>query len=237
MISVCIATYNGAKYINKQLGSVLKQLGKDDEVIVSDDHSIDDTVQIIRNLNDHRVKIFFNPGDPGYSSNFENAILQSTGDYIFICDQDDVWIDGKVSKMMNCLIAGTHLVVSDAEIVDKNLNQLFASHFELNNTRPGFAINFLKTRYIGACMAFNREILSKVLPFPSNHYLCAYDYWIALISEYYYSVKLLKEPLLRYRRHGENASTGGGTKSPNSLLKKIRTRLYVMGKIIERRNS
>jgi len=233
-ISVCLATYNGHKYIIEQLTSILDQLSDSDEIIISDDCSTDDTIRLITTFNDRRIKIYYNKQEKGYSANFENAVSLASGDIIFLCDQDDVWEESKVSIMVNEL-KSAYMVISDAEVVDENLTQIHPSHFLLNGTRKGFLINLLKTRYIGACMAFRREILSKALPFPTNKYLCVHDYWLALIAEFYYNVVLVHKPLVKYRRHGNNASTGG-THSPNSMLKILKTRIYVIYELIKRRN-
>ena len=234
-ISVCMATYNGEKYIYEQIESILYQLREQDEIIVSDDHSGDNTIEIIKSFNDNRIKIIFNNGERGYTANFENALNHATGDIIFLSDQDDVWLNGKVDKMLR-LLESSDLVVSDVEIVDTNLNLINSSHFRLHNVKDGFWNNFLFTRYIGASMAFKQEILKKVLPFPSKKSLCAHDYWITIVSEAYYNVKLLNEPTLKYRRHESNASTGG-LKSKNSLLKKLINRFYSLIKLVERRGS
>lgn len=224
MVTVCIATYNGEKYISEQLNSILPQLSLSDEIIISDDHSTDKTLEIIKSFEDNRVKIFMNENKKGYSKNFENAITKAAGDYIFICDQDDVWMDNKVDMMIDAL-STTSLVVHNASIVDCDLNLTNNSHFDLYNVKKGFLNNFLKTRYVGACMAFKKDILQKALPFPPNQKLCAYDYWLTLIAEYYFSVALVYEPLIKYRRHDKNASTGG-VKSNNTLIKKISMRVY-----------
>ncbi|MEK5777350.1 glycosyltransferase, partial [Acinetobacter nosocomialis] len=100
MISVCLATYNGEKYIVEQLTSILSQLSPTDEVIISDDHSTDETLLLIKSLNDPRIKIITNELGKGYTKNFENAINHSSGDYIFLSDQDDVWVENKVELMM-----------------------------------------------------------------------------------------------------------------------------------------
>ena len=232
MISVCVATYNGEKYIKEQLISILRQIGNKDEVIISDDGSTDGTKTIINNIHDERIKYVRNPAQRGYSSNFSNAINLAGGDIIFISDQDDVWMDGKVEIMVNRL-NNCHMVISDAQIVDANLKVIKDSHFSEMGVKKGFLINLLKTRYIGACMAFRKEILTKVLPFPRNYKYCAYDYWLAIVSEYYYKVELVKEPLIQYRRHDNNALTGG-VYSTNSLPKKLITRIYVLFELIRR---
>ena len=92
MISVCIATYNGEKYIEEQIASILPQLKENDEIIISDDYSTDNTIQVLTKINSKKIKIFKNQGEKGYTSNFENAIKQAKGNYIFLCDQDDVWL-------------------------------------------------------------------------------------------------------------------------------------------------
>ena len=96
MISVCIATYNGEKYIKQQLLSILKQIKVNDEIIISDDHSTDKTFNIIKSFNDTRIKFFLNNKGKGYTRNFENALEKAHGDIIFLSDQDDIWIDNKV---------------------------------------------------------------------------------------------------------------------------------------------
>jgi glycosyltransferase involved in cell wall biosynthesis len=232
VISVCMATYNGEKYIGEQISSIMSQIGEHDEVIISDDGSTDRTVAIINDFSDNRIKVFKNNCERGYSRNFENAIIQSRGDIIFLSDQDDVWVEGKVNKMLQQLDRAP-MVMSDAIIVDENLAVMNESHFALRGVKRGFWINFLKTRYIGACMAFRREILKKALPFPKNQQFCAYDYWLTLIAEFYYDVKLIEEGLIKYRRHSVNASTGG-EKSNNSISKRMLVRGYCFFELLKR---
>ncbi|WP_236758841.1 glycosyltransferase family 2 protein [Acinetobacter junii] len=226
MISVCLATYNGEKYIFEQLNSILKQLSFDDEIIVSDDHSTDKTLNIIRSINDRRIKIFMNTLGQGYTRNFENAIQHCKGNYIFLSDQDDVWMNNKVALMIEAL-QNSDLVISDALICDSFLEPTLGSHFQIHGTKRGFLNNWLKTRYIGACMAFRRQMLSKLLPFPKNSKLCAHDYWIANVGELFYRVTLIETPLIYYRRHGSNASNGG-QKSNNPLSHKMKVRIYTL---------
>lgn len=232
-ISVCMATYNGEKYIEEQIKSILNQLSINDEIIISDDNSTDNTIHIIENLKDNRIKIFYNKSEKGYTRNFENALMHSSGKVIFLSDQDDVWIEGKVENVLKELEYST-LVVTDAKVTDENLLMIYDSHFENSGVKPGFWINFLKTRYIGACLAFKRELLSKALPFPKNQFLCQHDYWIVLIAELYYKVSLIRVPYIKYRRHAENASNGGLTKSENSFIKKIYVRIYCLFNLINR---
>lgn len=225
-ISVCMATYNGEQYINEQIVSILKQLKAEDELIISDDGSSDKTSIIISEISDPRIKFIINDGEKGYTKNFENALKNSNGDIIFLSDQDDVWVDNKVEIMLKHL-ENSDMVISNAKIVDAQLKEISESHFLLYNVKTGFWNNFLKTRYIGACMAFKREVLNRALPFPKHQKYCAHDYWLTIVGEAFYKVILEDKPLLLYRRHGQNASSGGES-SKNSLIRKVIVRIYCM---------
>lgn len=232
-ISVCMASYNGEKYIKEQLESILVQLGEEDEVIISDDGSSDHTLDIVRSFNDPRIRIYDNQLEHGYSKNFENALNHAAGDLIFISDQDDVWMPDKVKVMCESLKTYP-LVIHDASVTDGELNIRFDSFFAHYNIRPGFLRTLLKTRYTGACMAFTREFLNKALPFPDNQALCPYDYWFAYLGEYYHQAFLLNIPLILYRRH-ENTALHAGEYSTRSLGEKINTRIYCMKHVLKRK--
>ena len=115
-----MATYNGSKYIRQQVESILIQLSFEDEVIISDDGSLDETLQVLQEIGDIRVKICKNEPPHGVVENFENAIKHAVGDYIFLCDQDDVWMPGKVKKVLEAL-KDYDFVVHNAEMVDGDL--------------------------------------------------------------------------------------------------------------------
>src|ERR1700722_16776290 len=94
--SICMATYNGERHIYKQVKSILDQISPQDEVIVSDDYSIDGTIDILKSFNDARIKIFTNEHKKGPVGNFENALSKASGDIIFLADQDDEWFSNKI---------------------------------------------------------------------------------------------------------------------------------------------
>jgi glycosyltransferase involved in cell wall biosynthesis len=219
-----MATYNGEKYIAEQLHSILEQLGKSDELIISDDHSTDNTIRVIEECADPRIKLVYNNTKKGYTRNFENAIRCCVGDIIFISDQDDVWMDNKVEVMKQYLDT-YDLVISDATYVNENLQVIHDSHFRLSCMKTGFFRQLYKPCYIGACMAFKRVVLEIALPFPQHERYCAYDYWLSLVGECCYNTHLVENQLILYRRHGGNASPAGG-KSPNSLFHKSVVRAY-----------
>jgi glycosyltransferase involved in cell wall biosynthesis len=227
-----MATYNGEEYLSEQLDSILGQLGRDDELVISDDHSTDRTIKIIEECGDSRIRLVYNGAGRGYTRNFENALKNAKGEIIFISDQDDVWRNDKVEVMKKHL-NDYDLVVSDATYVDHRLEVTRGSHFKLLNLRGGFFRQALRPRYIGACMAFRRSVLQRALPFPRNGKYCAYDYWLTLIGECCYRVGLVDQELILYRRHLGNASPAG-VKSPNSLLKKVLIRVYPLAELVRR---
>ncbi|MEQ6996725.1 glycosyltransferase family 2 protein [Enterococcus casseliflavus] len=224
MISVCIATYNGEEFILAQIESILKQLAANDEIIISDDGSIDKTIEYIKSFEDSRIKIYLNDNERGFTSNFQNALSKAEGDFIFLADQDDIWLDNKVKITLDAL-QYSDLVISDCLTVDENLNILNNSRFHEFNIKGTKLEHFLKSRYIGCCMAFNKKILDTVLPFPLKYKVLEHDIWIAAVGLTYFKTTLIREPLIMYRRHSNNVSSGGFNNG-YPLLVKLYKRLY-----------
>lgn len=221
MISVCIATYNGGLHIKAQLESILNQLSDDDEVIISDDGSSDNTIDIVHSLGDNRVKLFYNDSIHGVNGNFNNALSHANGDIIFLSDQDDIWNPDKVEICVKAL-SDNLCVMHDCEITDGNLNSTGVTLFEQIDAGCGFTKNMLRNTYTGCCMAFNRKLLKKSLPIPSTN-LFYHDQWIGLLAEITGNVVFLPYVGMKFRRHGETSSTVA-TKSTKSLLRKIKSR-------------
>jgi glycosyltransferase involved in cell wall biosynthesis len=232
-ISVCIATYNGGSYITNQLCSILPQLQQDDEIIISDDSSSDNTLELIKKLDDKRVKIFKNQKFNNPIFNFENALVHAIGDIIFLADQDDVWMPNKVKTMLTYL-ENSDLVLSDCTVVSEHDELLFSSFFEKNNSQAGLFKNLVNNSYMGCCMAFNRRILTKALPFPSD--IPMHDWWIGLIAERFGKVFFCDKKLIAYRRHSNNASVSGGN-SRYSWLKKMQFRIVMIKNLVKRNFS
>lgn len=231
MISVCIPTYNGEKYIRKQLESILSQLSYNDEIIISDDSSTDNTIQIVEKLNDPRIKIFKNNKFKSPIFNLENAIVNSKGDFIFLSDQDDIWKPLKVNTILKFLDSGYSLVVSDCEIIDHEDKVVEKSFFRLKNSGPGFFKNFYRNSYLGCCMAMNRQSIDYILPFPKN--IAMHDIWIGLISELKGKVLFIDDQLISYRRHFGNFSQTAG-KSEFNFLYKVKYRYQMLISISKR---
>lgn len=233
-ISVCIATYNGEKYIMEQINSIIKQLDVSDEIIVSDDKSTDSTIFLIKEICDPRIKIFQNTGPKGYVSNFENALIHAKNDYIFLSDQDDIWMPNKVDICLNYL-KQSDLVVHDAIVVDKDQKIISESFYKDRGIKKTLVGNILKFGFLGCCLAFNRKLLNKALPFPNNHKLCTHDNWLFLVGKAFYKAKVIDDKLIYYRRHSANTSSGG-KKSSSTIPFMIKYRLYLLYNLFKRLN-
>lgn len=231
MVSVCIATYNGEAYIKEQITSILLQLSESDEVIVSDDGSKDSTIEQVLKTNDKRIKIFTNEVRHGVIGNFENSISKASGDYIFLSDQDDVWINGKVSDSLHLLKqleqdnpGKPALIYSDVTITDSKLNILLKSTFEKSRhkssdfTKPH--ILTVANNIMGCTMAFNNLAKKVILPIDPSAIM--HDWWIALaISKYGVSAPLNK-PTIYYRQHGNN-EVGSTLLQKRNIFSRLKT--------------
>lgn len=207
MISVCMATYNGEKYLKEQLDSILSQISSQDELIISDDGSKDKTIDLIQQYqkNYKNIKLLKGP-QLGVQKNFENALKHVKGDIVFLSDQDDVWIKHKVQRVLQEFEQDSiSLVLHDAYIVDEKCNIIEDSLFNLRGSKPGFIKNVVKNSYVGCCMAFRKGLLTHCLPFPDK--IEMHDWWIGLVAEKIGKTSLIHEPYLMYRRHTENVSS------------------------------
>lgn len=230
MLSVCLAAYFGEKYIKEQLESILAQIGSDDEIIISDDGSQDDTINILLSFHDNRIVILHNHGKHGFVGNFENALEHAKGDVIFLADQDDIWHPSKVQRVLAAL-EDNDIVVHNAELIDGSGKSLGETYYSTLHHHSGFWANLLKSRYLGCCMAFRKEVLRYCLPFPKG--VVAHDYWIGMMGMTKYRSIFINDVLISYRRHGDNASSSS-EKSNNSLYYKIVTkRMGLLSNIIK----
>jgi len=228
-ISVCMATYNGALYVREQVLSILPQLNSFDELIVSDDGSSDDTLKVLNDINDPRIIIVRSKGFNTPILNFENALKHSSGDIIFLSDQDDIWMTNKVDVIINAL-KYSDLIFSDALIINEE-GEIIRKNFFNSIPSKDVLKNIFFNHFFGATMAFKRDVLCKALPFPS--YIPMHDQWLGLIAARYFKVSYINEPLIKYRRHGANASFCG-EKSNNTLGKKIMFRLNIIKALLSR---
>ena len=205
--SIVMATYNGDKYIKEQIESILINMNEMDELIISDDNSIDNTRNIIKQYikKDKRIKLIDGP-KKGVKQNFANAVQASKGKYIFLCDQDDIWMDNKIKTVLKHFESqNVSIVIHDAQVVNESLELTMQSFFEYRNSGKGIIKNIFKNTYIGCCMAFETELKKYILPIPNN--IEMHDQWIGILGEIKGKGSLfLNEKLIKYRRHSNNVS-------------------------------
>lgn len=207
MITVCMATYNGSRYISQQLESILMQIGDSDEVIVSDDGSTDGTPDIVRGMGDRRIRLIDGPHRHSPTLNFECVLSHARGEYIFLADQDDVWQKNKVRVCMEAL-RHADCVVSDAWVTDSRLNITDNSLYSVMHAHPSRLYNLLwHNGYTGCCMAFTRRVLDMAMPFPKDTPM--HDIWIGNVAAWLYSVEFIGDRLVWFRRHAGTASCNG----------------------------
>ncbi len=231
MVSVCMATYNGATYIHQQITSILSQFHDEDELIISDDSSTDGTLACIKSINDRRICLYANNYFRDPIKNFQNALSYAKGDIIYLSDQDDIWLPDKYEET-NALLQEHDLVISDSIITDENLKPLNQSFFAYMKSGKGLLKNVFRSTYYGSCMAFKRTLLETALPFPDTKEI-GHDLWIGLVAEMTGTVFFYQKPLILYRRHSSSFTSTGVAKSKRTLTQQIKGRVIMMTEIIK----
>ena len=232
-ISVAMAVYNGETYLPEQLDSILSQLEPGDEIVVSYDKSKDGTWALLQDYATRypQIKVLENPR-PGINGNFNNAIAGCTGDYVFICDQDDRWAENKRAAVVETFEkTGADMVIHNGVHIDgegKTISEPFFTLFRIGN---GKLKNILKPRYSGCCTAFTKEMAAKIMPMPMV--LDAYDHWIGTIGEFMGTIAYDDRILLYHRLHGGNV-TPVSTRSLSVILKARGTLLRELSRRIRR---
>ena len=226
-VSVCMAAYNGERYITAQLQSILSQLAAEDEVIVVDDASSDATRQCVRSLQDSRVRLIEHTRNMGVSHTFEDAIRAASGSILFLSDQDDLWKPRKVEVILNAFHSNPDatLVATDTAIIDSEGALLSVSYFsERGEFRPGLWANLVRNRFGGCTMAFRAELIEEILPLP-HKYAVLHDIWIGIRNSLSGHRSLyIPETLVLNRRHSSTA-TG---KKPLTIFRRVRNRLDLL---------
>ncbi len=204
MISVCMATYNGERFLRRQLDTILPQLASGDELVISDDSSSDGTASILAEYAraDSRIRLFTGQRFCNPIFNFEFALNQARGEIIVLADQDDIWLANKLSAVREFFTANAArplLLVLDGEVVDESELLLYPSVLAKLKAGPGFWKNLFDNRYLGCCMAFSRDLLGWALPFPRR--IPMHDMWLGQLCERVGTTEFLPVVTMRYRKH------------------------------------
>lgn len=214
-ISVVLAIYNGEAFLKEQVRSLLNQTKSIDQFVIVNDASTDDSISIVKDLLDNENVVFINNKEnQGPVKAFEKGIKKATGEIIFLCDQDDIWLPHKVVSFYQSFQEGAHFVFSDAKIIDENGNETNSSFIDSLGTTPKEKILLLennsdkvlskKNVISGACSAFLKSELKKeFFPFIYHERHMLHDRFLGNLFSATDSSKVhfIPEPLIHYRIH------------------------------------
>ena len=230
LVSIAIATYNGEKYIKKQLDSILNQSYSNLEIIICDDCSTDNTVKIIKSYNDKRIALLQNATNLGYVKNFEKAIGLCSGDFIALADQDDIWEKEKINVLLEN-IGDYSLIHSDCSLIDET-DKILADSWKGEIFSHNNYNDFLYSNVVTGCSSmFSKKMLNNILPFPDG--LGYHDWYLAILAAKEHKIKYIHKTLIQYRQH---AGQDTGAIDPNKYLSLILDPLKRLLNIKTRRN-
>lgn len=231
VVSVCMATYNGERYLREQLDSILVELEPTDEVVIIDDASSDGTVALLETYGDPRVRVFARDVNHGYVRSFEEALTRATGDVLMLADQDDVWIPGRRALLVAALeeraVAASNLVLlSTGAPLRSPLTRrdwLLRTGGGAQRLRNQLKLLIGDAPYFGCAMAIRRDFLPVAVPFPDG-LTESHDLWLATVANAAGQLVHVEQPTLRRRVHGENASSD----RPRGILPALRSRVLLL---------
>jgi len=233
MISIALAAYNGEKYIAEQLDSILKQTIHDFEVVVCDDRSTDTTWAILQEYQarDNRIKLYRNEINLGFKKNFEKAIKLCQGEYVALCDQDDIWLIDHLEKLRknikNKVIAcGNSLIVNEkgeSQGITLRENMRFEV-YTCSDQDKSYRLLYFSSPYQGSAMLIKKEFFEVALPIPDSSN--SHDAWFATLACFAGGINYMEEVILKYRSHSSNSSK----------ISKKRTYLYSFQNAVQEPN-
>lgn len=204
-ISIALGTYNGACFLQAQLDSFVAQTRRPDELVATDDGSTDNTIGILESFAataPFKVSVRRNERNFGYGGNFNQALLRTRGDLVFLSDQDDVWFPHKIERIaaiaaqdLRALVFMNDAALTDADLRDTGLTKLGQIH----------SAGFNESNFVmGCCAAVKRDLLDLCLPMPEECF--EHDIWIVGIADRMGRKRIVPEVLQYYRRHNDNES-------------------------------
>jgi glycosyltransferase involved in cell wall biosynthesis len=208
--TVCMASYRGASYIAEQISSILDELGPDDELVIYDDASPDETIWVVKGFDDPRIRLIQGTNNVGYVRAFESAIGASRGEFIFLSDQDDVWVPGRMGNMLHALKGSAVVATNFAMLGGGPRPWIPPLKAAMNGRRFANLLGIMVgyRAYYGCGMAFRRDFLPVVTPIPA-FVRESHDLWIAICGNMAQSLAHLETPSLLRRLHEQNETPAG----------------------------
>ena len=212
MISIALATYNGAKFLREQLDSILSQPVTDFEVIACDDCSTDKTPQILQEYasRDTRFKVYQHAKNLGFKKNFEHILTLCKGEFIAFCDQDDIWEPNHLEILYknigenNCIGANSLIIDEKGVSQNKTLLEYWPIHVMPKKEKELFQHELYSNVIQGTASLIRASLIKQALPIPED--IKYHDYWFALVAGLNEKCKYIGDVVLKYRRHSNNAS-------------------------------
>lgn len=214
-VEILLATYNGEKFLEHQLESLLSQTISDFKLIVNDDHSKDRTLAILDQYRSKFAEIEISDVKCGSArNNFAYLLTKSTGDLVLFADQDDVWLPDKVKRLTDAMIQAEAqygvdcplLIHSDACLINDSGGMIDPSmwRYQYINPQTGKKFGRILTQNIvtGCTMIANRALIKKATPMPDKALI--HDWWLAVVACAFGKIIPVYEPTIMYRQHNSN---------------------------------
>jgi glycosyltransferase involved in cell wall biosynthesis len=205
LVSIAMCTYNGELFLRQQMDSLLAQDYPNHEIIITDDCSSDTTFQILKEYQaEHpHIRAIQNETNLGFVKNFEKSISLCSGDFVALCDQDDIWFPDKLSTLFNH-IGDANLIYSDIQLVDADREEIDRSFPSCNRLEGRCHMGMLFANCVtGHACLIKREVLQEALPFPEE--ITLHDHWIAFVAAAMGGIKAHPAALSLYRHIAGNA--------------------------------
>jgi glycosyltransferase involved in cell wall biosynthesis len=224
LVSIVVATYNGAKFLEAQMDSLIAQTYPNIEIVAVDDCSKDNTFEILEKYaREHsHIRVFRNMSNLGYTSNFEKAVSLATGEYVSFSDQDDIWAPEKTTLLMNAI--GDHpMIYSDSQLVTEDLQPL-RKHSDLKNqTSFDSCLYFaIDDCVAGHSLIMKRSIAVAAMPYPKE---AAYDLWLPFFATFYGEIQYINTAFVQWRQHRSNVT---GRKTDTSAKLENTRKIFLM---------
>ena len=215
--SVVMATYNGERFLLEQLESLMVQEVLPDEIVVADDCSTDGSFEIVREFasahQEIKWAVYRNDRNLGWKRNFKGAIARAHGEYVFLCDQDDVWLPNKIEITLKKMKSMERrfgkekpaLVHTDLVVVDEKLNVISKSFKKMMNADYGkIRINneIVQNTLTGCTVMYNKALAEYIKNTPK--YMVMHDWWLMLIASAFGNIGIVNYQTVLYRQHGKN---------------------------------
>lgn len=206
-VSIALATYNGEKYLYEQLSSFVSQTRQPDELVVCDDQSSDQTVNILREFSrtaPFKVLVFVNDENLGYSQNFSKALSLCSGDYVFLSDQDDVWSPNKIQRVLATFESNekVQLIIHDIEFCKENLTPIGQTKIQ----RMQKSYDLQSDYVVGMATCIKKDFLDICLPIPEEKEV-SHDFWLHKCAASVGVKGIIYDVLALHRRHSQNETS------------------------------